>query len=326
MQTQIRVHLFSFLAAAGVCAAVAVAPLSAEPPSSAHIQWVNICAGCPNNPFGITENGVISGTVSTPQGERGFLLSRQGEITWIDTPGNVFIEVQRGNNRGQVTGAYFSLTDFTVHGFVRERDGTLRDVVYPGAMVTVASSISDRGDVLASYTSGLPPAAYVSYIERNGAVSESIKYPGASTTIALGINSSGDLAGVFMVGDTPSLRGFIRTRDNAWIEVAFPAASEVFLSDINAAGTAVGYWRDLSGHYHGLLYRDGLCYTVEPGPSPSGNENTTLTGINNSGDIVGVVFPFMPGDGDGFLMSGAVKGVNVTGSGAGTPCAIPIQP
>lgn len=323
MQTQ---YAFSRLLIAGLCAATAVPLLAGEPRSSAKVEWINICPGCPNNPFGITEVGTISGTVITTEGKRGFLLSRKGEITWVDTPGNVFIELQRGNNLGQVTGVYYSLSDFKVHGFVRERDGTHRDISFGGAEVTVASSINDIGEVLASYSNSPVPFGYISYIERKGVVTEYITYPGADSTIALGFNLLGDIAGVFLLKGSLALHGFIRKKHGALIEVTFPEASEVYLSDINGFGIAVGFWRDKAGAFNGLVYQKGRCYTVGPGRSPSGYTNVTLTGINIQGHLVGVAFPEFPGDGDGFLMKGAFHGPNVVGFGPGTPCALPLEP
>lgn len=299
---------------------------AAPQPDSLKVKWLEICPGCPNNPFGITGNGVIAGTVSTPQGERGFLLTRTGQLTYVDTPGNFFIELQRGNNRGQVTGAYFSPSDSKVHGFVREKDGSLREITYPGAPITVASSINEQGEVLGSYTQDVTLAqGWISFIERKGQITELIKYPDprANATIALGFNQGGDLVGVFELEGSVALHGFYRNREGSWFEIAFPAASEVYLSDINEEGIAVGNWRDWSGVYHGLVYSQGLCYTVDPGPSPSGYKNTTLTGINNEGQLVGVSFAAFPGDGDGFLITNALHGSDAKLLGAGVACAVP---
>lgn len=312
---------------AGTCALFSVEPPAGQRHGSPKTQWITVCPGCPNNPFGITENGTISGIANTPQGERGFILSRKGEVTWVDTPGHVLIELLKGNNRGQFTGVYYSNADFRVHGFVRERDGALRDITYPGASTTVASAINDSGEILASYSNSPVPFGYVSYVQRPwGSISEFIRYPGADSTIALGFNARGEMAGVFLLANSYALHGFIRTRRNSLIEVAFPAASEIYLSDINASGTAVGFWRDAEGAFHGLVYQDRHCYTVDPGTSPNGYTNTTFTSINNSGDAVGVNFPLYPGDGDGFMMTGVIRGTNVAGGKQGVPCAIPPLP
>jgi hypothetical protein len=106
-----------------------------------------VCAGCPANPFGITENGVISGNVSTEQGERGFLMKNGEPATYVDTPGGQLIELLRGNNRGQFIGVYLSPANPPVRGFVREPDGTVRDVVYLSAAITVTGDISENGDI-----------------------------------------------------------------------------------------------------------------------------------------------------------------------------------
>ena len=57
--------------------------------------------------------------------------------------------------------------------------------------------------------------------------------------------------------------------------------------------------------YHGLLHANGVCRSVDPPTSPHGYMNSTLTGINNAGLIVGVSFSAAAGDGDGFLLTPA---------------------
>jgi hypothetical protein len=293
------------------------------------VRWLQVCPGCPNNPFSITENGTISGNVSTPQGERGFLLSRSGELTYVDTPGNVFIELLRGNNRGQFVGAYFSLSDFLVHGFVRERDGSLTEVTFPDAAVTVTGGITDKREIVGSYTSDATAASgWISFIQRRGAFVETFRYPEsrADSTIALGINANAAIVGVFTLSGSSTLHGFKREPDGSYLAIAFPAAIETYLSDINESGAAVGYWRDSAGAYHGLVYRKGLCYTVNPGASPSGFTNTTLTGVNNKGQAVGVSFAQAPGDGDGYLLTRLPDESYGAAPVPGVDCAVPYKP
>src|SRR5690349_1431884 len=83
---------------------------SAQPDraSGLAVQWLTVCAtSCASNPFGITGRGTISGNAATPQGERGFLLQHDGSVTYVDTPGNIFIELLKGNNSGEFVGNYF---------------------------------------------------------------------------------------------------------------------------------------------------------------------------------------------------------------------------
>lgn len=291
------------------------------------VQWLSICQGCPSNPFGITETGVISGNVATGQGERGFLLNPHGDVTYVDVPGHILIELLKGNNRGEFAGVYFSLADFRVHGFVRARNGALRDVTYPEAAVTVLGSINGAGITLGSYTNDPSTATgYVSFIERNGRFPLTFKYPDpkADNTIALGFSAWGSVVGVFTLG-SPALHAFVRDHDGEFSEIMFPAASETYLSDINESGAAVGFWRDQSGAYRGLAYRNGLCYMVDLPLSPSGYTNSTLTGINNQGNAVGVAFAQNPGDGDGFLLTGLQHGNGTITAGAGIPCKAPYR-
>jgi len=64
---------------------------------------------------------------------------------------------------------------------------------------------------------------------------------------------------------------------------------------------------------------------VDPPTSPHWYVNSTLTGINNAGLIVGVSFSAAPGDGDGFLLTPASleNGSAVVVAGPRIPCAVP---
>ena len=297
--------------------------------SGLDVQWLTVCpTGCASNPFGITDRGTISGNAATPQGERGFLLQHDGSVTYVDTPGNIFIELVKGNNSGEFVGNYFSPADSLVHAFVRGRNGLLRSFVHPGAAVTVAGGITDSGAVVGSYTADPTTAVgWVSFIEKNGSFPLTFQYPDphASGTIALGINEQGSIVGIFTLTGSRALHAFERNRHGGFLEITFPGAQETFLGGINESGVATGYWRDQSGVYHGLLYADGLCHSVDPPPSPSGYRNSTLTGINNAGRMVGVSFAASPGDGDGFLMTFTPAG-NQSGSEVSIPripCAVP---
>ena len=291
------------------------------------IQWLTVCpTSCAFNPFGITGRGTISGNVATPQGERGFLLQHDGSITYVDTPGNILIELLKGNNSGEFVGNYFSPADSLVHAFVRDRNGLLRSFVHPGAAVTVAGGITESGAVVGCYTADPTTATgWVSFIEKNGSFPLTFQYPHpqASGTIALGMNEQGSIVGVFTLTGSSALHAFQRNRHGGFLEITFPAAQETYLADINDSGVAAGFWRDQSGVYHGLLYADGLCRSVDPPLSPSGYKNSTFNGINNAAQMVGVSFATSPGDGDGFLMTAAGNQSASVVPGPPIPCAVP---
>jgi hypothetical protein len=225
-------------------------------------------------------------------------------------------------------GSYFSLADFLVHAFIRDRNGALRTFVYPGAAVTVAGGITNSGDVVGSYTTD-PTASvgWVSFIERNGSFPLLFQFPdpNASGTIALGINEDLITVGVFTRAGSNTLHAFERTKNGRFLEITFPDAQETYLADINETGVAAGYWRDRSGLYHGLLVSGGFCHSVDAPLSPSGYSNTIVTGINNAGQMVGVSFAAVPGDGDGFLMTPDRSGNPSSTVLPGQPiaCAVP---
>jgi hypothetical protein len=58
------------------------------------------------------------------------------------------------NNKGQVAGSYSTISDpiyADVRSFLREPDGTIKSIVYPGAMMTYAYTINNLGQVAGTY-------------------------------------------------------------------------------------------------------------------------------------------------------------------------------
>jgi hypothetical protein len=69
----------------------------------------------------------------------------------------------------------------------------------------------------------------------------------------------------------------------AFSQLAYPGASATYATSVNAQGTAVGYYLDTSGNYHGYQYDLGFAEIDYPGA-----QSTMLTGINDQFEIVGV--------------------------------------
>jgi len=104
---------------------------------------------------------------------------------------------------------------------------------------------------------------------------------------ARAIDSYGNIAGMFSTYGSSQIRGFIY-HDGIYTEVVIPEAHDVYLLGMNDDGTIVGAVTTGNGGegYHGLIIQHGA-YTLR---DDSRSNNTVLTGISTSGDIVGYTF------------------------------------
>jgi probable HAF family extracellular repeat protein len=113
-----------------------------------------------------------------------------------------------------------------------------------------------------------------------------IDVPGATLTAAFGINNRGQIVGVF--ADAGGVvHGFLLDNGNfTQIDVPqinFPGAPGTQAFGIRERGQIVGGFSDAKGALHGFLSNQGLFTQIDfPGAT-----ETLLTGINNSGKIVG---------------------------------------
>jgi hypothetical protein len=106
---------------------------------------------------------------------RGFVRTREGDITIFDAPDASGTFVTAINDGGEVAG-YFNFLDATqanrVRGFVRDIHGDVTVLDVPNAWASVATSINDRGDVAGYFreTSQLSNRGFV--FRRNEIASE----------------------------------------------------------------------------------------------------------------------------------------------------------
>jgi uncharacterized protein (TIGR03437 family) len=118
--------------------------------SSDGLHYTTIEFGTHTEPWGIMNDGTVSGTGWTPTAAelpRGFLRSAAGKYARVDVPGIEGTRVAGINNAGQFVGT------FDIHGFVRNADGSFTTLDIPGAQATLPMAINDRGEVVGSYRS-----------------------------------------------------------------------------------------------------------------------------------------------------------------------------
>jgi probable HAF family extracellular repeat protein len=105
--------------------------------------------------------------------------------------------------------------------------------------------------------------------------------PNALNTSASGINDNGMIVGYYE--DTAGLHGFVLSgEDYTALDVPFVGASNTIALGINNRGRIVGTYQTSTG-IHGFTYDNGSYNTI----AVPGAFDTTPTGINRSGQVVG---------------------------------------
>jgi uncharacterized membrane protein len=206
-------------------------------------------------------------------------------------------------------------------GFVRDNGGFLTIDAPRATTFTVVMGNDNRGR-----TAG-------AYVDRRGKLRgfkiekgefTTIDVPGAAATFASQINDAGQIVGAYSSEpDTPLLQaehGFLLD-ENGFTTIDVPGAVQTRVFGINNAGLIVGEYLDSADTYHGFLLDNGTFTTIDA-PAPA--TDTTLTGINDSGRIVGTAYTGVgTGIAHGFVWdSGTFTTIDVPGFAQTRPWGI----
>jgi hypothetical protein len=121
------------------------------------------------------------------------------------------------NNRGQIVGYYDEPGFAGGGGFLRDRDGTIITIAYPGAPYTLVHGLNDRGQLVGAYLEpgaapnpdGTIPAGTVHGFVWDRGRFASLDVPGSISTQAFGINNRGQITGGYRDASGRQ-RGFLR--------------------------------------------------------------------------------------------------------------------
>lgn len=216
-------------------------------------------------------------------------LYNAGRITSIDYPGAHHTIASGINNLGQVTGsidpslspAPSSGCSSTSEAFIWSK-GKFKRFQYPGACVTVAKSINDRGQIVGnmSFTGGYP---IYGFLYDNGSFQQ-LPMPAGGFNFDLGaINNQGVIAGVYYSNDLPYVISFTY-KDGIFTNISAPFSGMVYtlVTGINSFGTVVGIDEESPKHYGFTLHGKTttlLDYKL--------GESTQAFAINNAGIVAG---------------------------------------
>jgi hypothetical protein len=160
--------------------------------------------------------------------------------------------------------------------------GTYTQIDFPGALQTLCLGVDDAGEIVGVYQP--PTGPLVGFLLSNG-VYTTIAYPGIVDTILTGINDVGQIVG-YAEGCSIGFCGFVYYVHTAtFADINFPGGDYTFPEGINKFGAIVGYV-SIAGQPHGFELMHSKYRQID---LPTGND-TTLTGISASGEVVGYSF------------------------------------
>jgi probable HAF family extracellular repeat protein len=207
----------------------------------------------------------------------------------IGPPGAIESLATGINNVGQVVGssgiggflfsagAYTPLS-FTIVDFSQNTPETIPGYFYP-------SGINDAHDIVGPAYFG-SPGGITNYIYSGGTYT--FLHINAFNTSANGINNAGEIVGAGFFEFSVEFSGYAgflyssRTITTFQDPVAVPGST--FANGINNEGSIVGYYQNSASVAHGFLYSGGTFTTLD---DPLATGGTYLTGINDTGQIVG---------------------------------------
>jgi probable HAF family extracellular repeat protein len=312
-RTGVRGRLGVLIAASLVVTALTAATAAASAPSSVSPGLLldngrytpvaiprRLAATAPQGivPTGINDRRQIVGEyIDDRLVSRGFLLDKHGRFTRIDVPGAKGTNAARINNRGQIVGIYSDTSPdlgdrpdsdptaptYKLRGFLLDRHGRLTRLDIPGARLSQAFGINDRGQVVGDYQDS--DGKFHGYLWQEGRFT-TIDVPGATATSVTEINNRGQLLGGYL-DDRGRSHGVVLERGR-YTTFDVPGAQVTFPLGLNDRGQIVGFGFDPADltTIRGFLLAKGATGPLTPISRP-GATTTAPFAINNRGQIVG---------------------------------------
>jgi hypothetical protein len=264
-----------------VCCCIFTGFLAAAPNLSAaalyNITTFLVPGASPPGFFGVTgvnNIGQIVGGFGGAGGRNtGYIRNPNGSFVTFSGPSGSDTYAGGINDVGQVI--LYTSSSGPPQNFLRSADGLTYmpiNSAYPGDLYL--SGLNNLGQIVGSLqTPGTPVLGYL--LNSDGSASV-FQYPGASNTFAVGINNLGVIAGWYRI-DLEN-HGFLRNPDGSFVSFDVPELLSVL--DINDLGEIVGSAGNQAYSRHGDGSIDFL--------SVPGQTLTSGTGINNSGEVVGL--------------------------------------
>jgi hypothetical protein len=247
---------------------------------------------------GMSTSGAVVGFSSTPVDANltNFIRNPDGTFTLLglDSTTAVANGVNRTGNVVGVTG--------TNAFFYTNHVETMIALASPGdTTAEIAFGINDHGAIVGQFTKG--DGSSPGFLLANNTFT-TISPPNAKSVNAQGVNVNGMVIGFFstaaqlagpVIADNPEQHGFLfDSTTSTYSALPDPSVQGLFLTQylgINDMNRAVGYWQDMAGNQHGVIYdqpSNTLITLDSPDAKPSGGTTVTqIVGIANNGQIAG---------------------------------------
>ena len=229
-------------------------------------------------------------SIGSALAQPGFLYSVDSRSFTVLSPGHAAIGT---NDVGQIVGSTPTNGSLPTHGFVREANGSVTLLDFPGAYYTSLSAINNAGHIVGNQCGGPAPLACTAFL-KTGSTFTPFGYPGAIYTYANGINNAGHIVGAYrteVVVGPNTVQDFdhaLFIEGNAAVPFDFPGAHSTVFLGLNSASDIVGYYVELTNTWPGYRYRGfvkrGTVATRIDFPNAL---FTIAAGINDFGQIVG---------------------------------------
>ena len=230
-------------------------PIGGPPPSVGFIRAPNGQITTPllhpndTEPFtvlrSINDSGVIAGFYGSNTGH-GFLL-HDGVFVPVDFPGAQSTALRGINNRGDLSGTYYTSPTADPIGFILPRQGAA--ITFgppPGGSGLVVGKINDQREVVGYYTAA--NGSLTGFLREPDGRLIDIIVPGAASTLAYGINDCGIISGFWTDGTAHGFYG----RPGNLHSFDLPGAGATFARGVNNHGRVVGNYADGRGN-HGFV-------------------------------------------------------------------------
>lgn len=214
-------------------------------------SFINLNISVPGSlatqPLAINDTGSIVGVFTGSLGSTGFLLNGAGYSAITGPAGSVESSATGIDNSGDIAGWYINSSSVTQGFILNGSTGVYTTLAVPGATSTQITGINPAGGIVAGITDVITP----------------------------------------QTGPLPVEVGFLYDYGSstpAFTSFFLPGAMAINSMSINDSGEIACTFTDTSSSIHGCLSNGVTFSTVD---DPNGIGTTNLTGINNSGQIVG---------------------------------------
>ncbi len=252
-------------------------------------------------------------------------------FTTFTVPGATSLSVASINDPGMVSGSYIDSSGATI-SFLRAVDGTITTYTEPNdtstPLFTAGGQINRTGVVAGEYFD-TANSIYEGFIYRSSAGTfSSFQVPGqpsGTTTGLFAINDKGNLCGYVIPPPYTTTTAFVDISGTVSLFSVNGSLTTVCLA-INDSGTAVGYYTDTAGVFHGWMRTSAGVTTIldlpdaasTPGTAPCVTgpvAGTVSFGINNMGYVSGHYWDTSYNE-HGFIRTPGGKWIRVNAPGA----------